>query len=116
MAPLVISGSITVNSALAKALGLDGQQTGVLVGQVQSGGPADMAGLRGGDHTLTVDGQQIVTGGDIITAIDGNPVHSMPELKGYLSDMHSGDTAKLTVLRDGKTLELEVTLGEAPAN
>jgi S1-C subfamily serine protease len=105
----------TVNSAVAQALGIDQQQTGVLVGQVQPGGPADTAGLQGGDKTLTVEGHQILGGGDIIVAIDDHPITSMQELKTYLANLNPGDTAKLTVLRNGQTMDLQVTLGEAPA-
>jgi S1-C subfamily serine protease len=111
---LGISG-FTVNSAVAQALGIDQQQTGVLVGQVQPDGPADTAGLQGGDKTITVDGQQILTGGDIIIAIDDHPITGMQELKTFLSHLNPGDTAKLTVLRNGQTMDLQVTLGEAPA-
>ena len=110
----ISAGALTPEAAAA--MGLKEAQTGVLVQAVQPGSPADEAGLLGGDEAFTVQGQEIMIGGDVITAIDGQSVASMDALVATLQNYQPGDQITLTVLRDGKTLELQLTLGERPAN
>ncbi|MBI5568205.1 MAG: trypsin-like peptidase domain-containing protein [Chloroflexi bacterium] len=88
---------------------------GVLVSSVVSGGPADRAGVRGGDQQLTVRGIPVVAGGDIITAIDGDPIVSFDQMIAYLSSQKLvGQEVTLTILRDGQTLQLPLTLADRP--
>jgi 2-alkenal reductase len=88
---------------------------GVLISSVVSGGPADHAGLRGGDRTETVRGIPVVAGGDIITAIDGAPVDSFDQMIAYLvAHTRVGQVVKITFLRGSQTLEVDLTLGERP--
>jgi len=88
---------------------------GVLVSSVIDGGPADKAGVRGGDKQLTVRGLPVVAGGDIITAIDGDPITSFDQMIGYLSSQKLvGEEVTLTILRDGETLQLPLTLADRP--
>ena len=56
---------------------------GLLVEQVVSGGPADKAGLKAGSNQTTIDGTQIITGGDIITAINGVRIVNEDDLSTY---------------------------------
>jgi 2-alkenal reductase len=94
------------------ALGLN-TYTGAYVTNVSPGGPADQAGLRGGSQATNINGLQ--AGGDIITAIDGQPIVTFDQLLGYLTTNKSpGDTVVLTVLRDDQTLDITVTLGTRP--
>ncbi len=94
------------------ALGLN-TYTGAYVTNVSPGGPADQAGLRGGSQATNINGLQ--AGGDIITAIDGQPIATFDQLLGYLTTNKSpGDTVVLTVLRDDQTLDITVTLGTRP--
>jgi len=65
---------MTVDDSVAKAMNLPSGQSGVLVTQVQSGSLADTAGLRSGNQTVTINGQQVNIGGDIITALNGQPI------------------------------------------
>jgi len=109
---LGVSGQ-TLTTDVADALGIDGQ--GVLVAEVVDGSPAAKAGLRGGTKQTSVQGQPYVTGGDVITAIDGEQVSSMEELAGTISSHAPGDKVKLTIVRGGKTSEVTVTLAEKPA-
>jgi S1-C subfamily serine protease len=103
-----------VNIAIADAIGLDKPQ-GILVIEVTSGGPADLAGLRGGDETSVVDGQEIPLGGDVITEVNGMPVRTMADLVVYLErNTRPGDSVVLGIIRDGQELNLTVTLGERP--
>jgi 2-alkenal reductase len=81
---------------------------------VTPGGPADQAGIRAGDRPTNLP-QGWNAGGDVITAIDGQPVKTFDDLLSYLTTNKSpGDTAVLTVLRDGQSLDIPVTLGTRP--
>jgi 2-alkenal reductase len=88
---------------------------GVLVSSVMDGGPAEKAGVRGGDQQLTVRGIPVVTGGDIITAIDSDPIVSFDQMIAYLSSQKLvGQEVTLTILRGGETLQLPLTLADRP--
>ena len=58
-------------------MSLDAAQTGALVEEVVTGGPADKVGLQASDKAFDSNGQQVMIGGDIITAVDGKAVASM---------------------------------------
>jgi S1-C subfamily serine protease len=97
---------------LAQALGLSVQQ-GILIERVDPGGPAAQAGLRGGDRVVLAGLQQLRIGGDIVVAIDGKPVTSQTDLNLLLNREGPGDTVTLTVVRDGKRIDIPVKLGES---
>ncbi|MCE5207531.1 MAG: PDZ domain-containing protein [Chloroflexi bacterium] len=102
---------IDMTSQIAEAMELSADQTGVLVQQVRQGSPADEAGLRGGTSEITIDNETILIGGDVITGIDKQTITSFKELSGYIRSANPGEKVTLEFLRDGKTNELEVTLG-----
>ncbi|MEZ5062258.1 MAG: trypsin-like peptidase domain-containing protein [Solirubrobacterales bacterium] len=102
-----------LNAQLAQVLNLDVDE-GALVQKVTSGGPADNAGLEGGDATVTEDGQQVRAGGDVITAIDGQPVSGMEDLISVINGKDPGDTVTLDVIRDGDKKQIDVDLGNRP--
>jgi 2-alkenal reductase len=55
------------------------------------------------------------TGGDLITAVEGEPVGSFDDLLVYLQRYTSpGDTIRLNILRDGQEGMVELTLGARP--
>jgi len=112
---LGLSGS-TITPEIAKALGLDNTTRGVYVAEVLSGGPSEKAGLQGATGITTdSEGNEIQTGGDIITAIDGEPVVIFEDLVNYLVTQASpGQKVTLSIIRDGKPMEVEVTLGTRP--
>ncbi len=111
---LGISGT-TLTSDLAKAMGLSPDQRGALVIDVTPNSPADKAGLRGSDRQITLDGTPARVGGDVITAIDGNPVQKFEDLASYLATSTSvGQKVTLTILRNGRAQTLDVTLGARP--
>lgn len=84
------------------------QTQGAYVLNVNPGSPADLAGLSPAD---TRTGQ----GGDLIIAIDGNPVNNFAELNSYLVFHTSpGQTVEMTILRGGRTISLSMTLGARP--
>ena len=87
------------------------QTAGVSITSVVSGGPADIAGLRGGVKPTRIQG--LTTGGDLITAVDGIEIKDFSELMSYLVlNTSVGDEIILTVIREGETLDLPVTLGQ----
>jgi S1-C subfamily serine protease len=97
-----------------KALDLPVRQ-GALVLDVAAGSPADKAGLRGSERVIRVQGQELTTGGDVITAIDDTPVTGMDQLISYLvRKTQPGQQVTLTIIRDGKEKKVTVTLAERP--
>ncbi|PKO06263.1 MAG: hypothetical protein CVU41_07460 [Chloroflexi bacterium HGW-Chloroflexi-3] len=99
---------------VAQEMDLDEDQQGVLVVEVQADSPADEAGIRGSDKTFELDGQEIMIGGDVITAINNTRVDGIQALRLELSNYNPGDTVTLSIIRGGKSLKIEVTLGERP--
>ncbi len=91
-------------------------QNGALVVQVSPGSPAAQAGLQAGTQTTTINGQQVPLGGDVITAINGQPVNNMEDLISYLFfNSKVGDTVTLTINRNGQSMQVPVTLAARPA-
>lgn len=90
--------------------------SGVLVLQVAPGGPADQAGIRGGTRLARIGRYQIPLGGDIIRAIDGEPITDFQDLTIYLDTRtRVGETVELAVVRDGEERTIEATLQERPS-
>lgn len=83
---------------LAKALKLSGTE-GVLVGDVDRAGPADRGGVRRGD---------------VIVEFDGKKVNNSTQLRNLAAQAKPGTPVKIGLLREGKKLEVTVTLGERP--
>jgi len=88
---------------------------GLLVAEVVSGSPADKAGIRAGDRVVSIGNTRVPVGGDIITAINGEPIADFQELTVYLeSETQVGDTVEVTLVRDGREMTVSVTLAERP--
>jgi S1-C subfamily serine protease len=100
--------------AIAQAMGLDNNQDGVLVIDVEAGSPADEAGLQGSLERTSIEGQSMMIGGDVIVALNGESIGSMEDLLAQLQQAEPGQTVTLTILRDGESMDLPVTLGERP--
>ena len=101
--------------AIAEAMGLDPSTRGCLVVDVVEGGPAEKAGLRGGTTEAIIDGSRVKVGGDIIIGVDGHAVRQFYDLVLYMErHKRPGDKAVLTIIREGKTMDVEVTLGARP--
>src|SRR3984957_15385384 len=95
---------------LASALNLPVQQ-GILIEQVTPGGAAAAAGIHGGNRTVIAGMRQLRVGGDVIVAIDGKAVTGQTDLNLLLNRDQPGDTATLTIYRDGKKMDVPVKLG-----
>jgi S1-C subfamily serine protease len=109
-ARLGISG-VDLTSEIAQAMKLPGDQQGVLVEQVQPGSAAEKAGLRAGSTPFDLNGQSILIGGDVITALDSTAVAGVNDLTGLLAQDGPGQVVLLSILRDGKPQQVQVTLG-----
>ena len=107
---LGISG-INITPEIARAMNLTQVRQGLLVVDIIAKGPADKAGLRGGDKVANINGTEIRLGGDIIIKIDNQTVSNMNELISYLKTKDVGDVVHLQVLRDGKVKNIALTLG-----
>jgi len=87
--------------------------TGLLVIETVKGAPADQAGIQGGSRVVRIGRYQIPLDGDIIVAVNGEPVENMQELTVYLETQTAvGDTVELTVIRGGEEQPVQVTLEE----
>jgi S1-C subfamily serine protease len=92
------------------------REHGVLVQSVTPGSPADEAGIRAGDISATLDGQDIQLGGDIITKVDGKAINSNEDLTEAIAGRKQGDKVKVQIVRGDKEKTVEVTLGDRPAS
>ncbi len=109
---LGISSRDDLSLDLIDALNLD-RPTGAYVIEVTAGGPADAAGLLAGTERTSITG--LLSGGDLIIAADGKPIRNYSDLVGYMMNNKSpGDTIGLTIIRDGKEMQVPVTLGKRP--
>ena len=82
--------------ALAKSLGVS-VRVGVVVAEVQPGSPAAAAGMRKGD---------------VVTDLNGRPMHSSAEMRALLGVTPAGETVELRVLRGAEEHRLRVRIGE----
>jgi S1-C subfamily serine protease len=110
---LGISGA-TITPELAGAFNLPVEE-GVLVQQVEEGGPAAAAGIQGATTAASVEGQEFGLGGDIVTEIDGQKIGSTEDLVKTISDAHAGESVEVTVIRGEETATVSVQLAERPA-
>jgi S1-C subfamily serine protease len=76
--------------------------------------PAQKAGLRAATGQKTIDGEPYSTGGDVITAIDGEKVTSSEELQRAIDAKKPGDTIKVTYWRNGDSHTVDVKLTPRP--
>lgn len=89
------------------------QSSGAYVTTVTPESPADRAGVRGG--TVPTDFPTLFSGGDLIIAIDGDPIQTFNDLLSYLiHNKNPGDTIIMTILRDNQEIEVELTLDKRP--
>jgi len=91
-----------------------GIDNGLLIIQVIQGSPAYQAGLRGGDRMVIIGRYRLPIGGDIITAIDNNAISEENDIDRVLSKKKVGDKVNVKVFRDGRLLDVPVTLMEKP--
>ncbi len=98
---------------LAEALDLP-RRGGLLVQGVARGSSEYLAGVRGAREVVDIGNVEIGIGGDLIIAVDGQPVDREDALVRAFSHKRVGDTITLTIVRDGRTYTLPVKLVRSP--
>jgi S1-C subfamily serine protease len=101
---------LPIGPELAEQLGLAADY-GILI--VQATGAAERAGLRGGTERVYLGNTPILVGGDLIVAIDGEPIEEQQDLAHMMNKHRAGDTVTVTVWRGKKKMDVKVTLEEA---
>jgi putative serine protease PepD len=89
-------------------------ERGAMIAEVVKGGPADKAGLKGGDQKIQVGNMIVMVGGDIVVKADQKEVKTNDELIHYIRERKPGDTILLKVFRKDNFIDVKVTLGERP--
>ncbi|HST24476.1 MAG TPA: trypsin-like peptidase domain-containing protein [Gaiellaceae bacterium] len=119
---LISSGSVErgflgvhIQTIPTSAAGQLGVPAGVEITSVTSGSPASKAGIKGATGSEIVSGQQYVTGGDVITAVDGHAVTNADTLQTDIAGRKPGSKVTLTLIRKGSTRTITVTLGTRPS-
>ena len=105
--------SLGDNPGLADALDLNTDH-GLLVGKVPPDGPLAQAGIRQGTKRVRIGNYLIQAGGDVILAVNGKDVNSFLELASEVDHHRPGEAITITVLRNNRKADLQVTLQEQP--
>jgi S1-C subfamily serine protease len=110
---------MTVGPDHARALNRRGAKLppegGLLIAEVVRRGPAARAGLRGARGIVRLGNVRVPAGGDVVTAINGEPVKDFRGVNVFLeTETRVGQTVTVTVLRDGQSMDVDVVLGERP--
>ncbi|MGZ5490053.1 MAG: S1C family serine protease [Nitrososphaeraceae archaeon] len=100
---------VDVTPDIAKKMNLT-EARGFLVIDVNSNGPADKAGIRGGYIVEIINNTQYRLGGDVIIGIDNQTINSVSDITDYLKNTKEGDIVKLKILRDNKMINVPVNL------
>jgi len=103
--------SLPIGPEAARRLGL-AADSGVLIVQVVPGSAAERAGLRAGNQRVYIGNTPILLGGDLIVAIDGEPIADTSDLAHLMNKHRAGDTVRVTIYRGKQKMEVNVTLGE----
>ena len=100
-----------LSPGLAEALDLPVEE-GLLIERVTPGGPAERAGLRGGNRAVVAGMRRILIGGDVLVAIDGQKLATQLDLNMFMNKKRPGDVVTVTAYRGQKKMEVRVTLAE----
>jgi S1-C subfamily serine protease len=87
---------------------------GLLVEKVDSGSPAQLAGIRGGNLLVAIAGEQYLLGGDIITAMNGQSPNDLMRFAETVNSLKVGDTVRLTLYRAKHERQVMFKLLERP--
>ena len=114
--PWIGFSGIALTPEINAQLEMDHDQRGALIQTVQPNSPAEAAGIIGGSEDLEISqGLYVRVGGDIITKINDRDVKAMDDIIAYLSSNTSiGDTITLHLIRDGKEMDVDLTLAARP--
>ncbi len=104
--------SLPIGPELAQEMGLPADY-GILIVRVVQGGAAERAGLHGGNERAYLGATPIMIGGDLVVAIDSDPIGDQQDLANAMNKHRAGDTVSVTVYRGRKKMTVQVVLGEA---
>jgi S1-C subfamily serine protease len=111
--PSLDIATLPIGPDIAQQIGLAADY-GVLIQRVLPGGAADKAGLHGGTQRAGYLGNMpVMTGGDLIIAMDGQEITNTQDLGAAMDSHHAGDEVTLTVFRGRRKMDVKVTLGDA---
>ena len=110
--PALGIASLPISPELSQELNLASDH-GLLVMQVVPGGPADRAGIHGGNQEAWLGNTRILIGGDLIVSIDNSQIEDQQDLAQVMNNHRAGDTVKVTFIRGRRKMEATLTLGEA---
>ena len=105
--------TLAIGPDLAGQMGLPADY-GVLIVQTVSGGAAEKAGLRGGNQRAYLGNVPILTGGDLIIAIDGQKIEDTTDISRVMNQHRAGDKVSVTIYRGKQKMDVPVVLGELP--
>jgi S1-C subfamily serine protease len=109
-----ISGT-DMTYAIAQTLGVN-VTYGWLITQITDGGAAAQAGLQGGNHQVRVNDAWVITGGDIIIAVDGTRIINGDTFMSYLEEYTTSyQTISVTIVRNHQILDIPVVLKQRPS-
>jgi putative serine protease PepD len=100
-----------LSPGLAEALSLPVEE-GLLIERTTPGGPAERAGLRGGNRAVLAGMRRILIGGDVIVAIDGQKMANQLDLNLFMNRKRPSDAVTVTIYRGRQKTDVRVTLGE----
>ncbi len=89
-------------------------ERGALIAEVVKVGPADKAGLKGGNRRVQVGNMIVLVGGDIVVKADDQEIKTNQELIRYIREKKIGDTVVFKVYRKDRFENVRVILGERP--
>jgi S1-C subfamily serine protease len=104
--------TVPVSPELAEEIGLP-VDFGLLIIGVVPGSSAEQAGLQAGSERAYLGNIPIMLGGDLIVAIDGEKIQDQDDLTQMMNNHRAGDSVKVTIYRNKKKMDVEVSLGEA---
>jgi S1-C subfamily serine protease len=87
---------------------------GYLAEIVWDGSPAERAGIRGGHLSVVIQGEEYLLGGDVVVAIQGQPVRTPEEYAARVNALKPGQRVRLTIFREGQTREVTLVVAERP--
>ncbi len=104
--------SLPIGPELAQQMGLPAS-SGMLLEQTVPGGAAQQAGLRGGQERALLGNMQILLGGDLLVAIDGQAINSAQDLSDVMDKHQVGDAVTVAFYRGQRRMSVRMVLGEA---
>jgi len=110
-----ITPDYNITAKIATAIGLE-EPEGVLIVGILPGSPAQIAGLKGGNDPTIIDGRAVKLDGDVILKAIDTTIKGLPEYRRYIMDRQIGDNLILTIFREGKLKEVNITIGSRPAD